>query len=131
VGRGAAWGDVDNDGRLDVIVTENNGRARLWRNATQTDHHWLVVKLVGVQSNRNGIGAQIRLTTPDTTQINYVRSGSSYLTSNDLRAHFGLGEATQADVEIRWPSGVIDRLNEVKADQILTVKEGSGNGKDR
>ncbi len=124
VGRGAAWGDYDNDGLLDVIVTVNNGMPMLWHNESRVKNHWLGIKLVGRKSNRNGIGAEIRVSTGSFTQRDYIRSGSSYLCASDLRAHFGLGSSIKADVEIRWPSGVVDTIPNTTADQIITAREG-------
>ena len=89
--------------------------------------HWLVVSLVGRESNRDGIGARIRLIAGSLEQVNEVRSGSSYLSQNDIRAHFGLGPATRADLlEIRWPSGRVERLRDVPADRLVILVEGEG-----
>jgi enediyne biosynthesis protein E4 len=126
VGRGAAWADIDNDGRLDVLITTNNGPALLWRNETPAPNHWLTLKLIGGRSNRDGTGAMVRVTAGGITQRQMVRSGSSYLSQSDLRPHFGLGEQRTADVEIRWPSGTVDRVAGVPADGIRMVREGSG-----
>jgi hypothetical protein len=126
LGRAAARGDIDNDGREDVLVTTNGGPAHLWRNVTGSRNHWLTFKLIGTKSNRDGIGALIRVTAGGQTQRDACRSGSSYLSASDLRVHFGLGAATQADVEIVWPSGTTDRLTGLAADRIWTVREGSG-----
>ena len=126
VGRGCAWGDYDNDGRLDLLITANNGRAMLWHNETQTANHWLKLKLTGTKSNRDGIGALVRVSSGGLTQRQMVRSGSSYLSQSDLRPNFGLGAGTRADVEIRWPSGTVDCLKDVPADHIWTVQEGRG-----
>jgi hypothetical protein len=125
VARGAAWGDFDDDGRLDVLILENNGPARLWRNETETKNHYLKIKLVGVKSNRNGLGAKVKVTTGSVTQTDTARSGSSYCSASDLRLHFGLGTAAQADkIEITWPSGTADTLTNVQGDRMITVKEG-------
>jgi hypothetical protein len=126
VGRGCAWGDFDNDGRPDVLITSNNGPALLWHNETLAGNHWLTLRLVGERSNRDGIGAVVQVTAGGRTQRTAVRSGSSYLSQSDLRAHFGLGEARTADVEIRWPSGTVDRIAAVPADQIYVAREGMG-----
>lgn len=125
VGRGVACGDIDNDGQLDVLLTQNNGPALLWHNETVTHNHWLTLKLIGTKSNRNGIGAMVRVTSGGTTQRVLVHTGSSYLSQSDLRPHFGLGAQTTADVEIRWPSGVVDSINRVACDHIGTVREGT------
>jgi hypothetical protein len=126
VARGAAYGDIDNDGALDILVGTNNGPAVLFRNTGATNHS-LRVKLVGTKSNRDGIGAVARLSAGQDTQSLMLRSGSSYLSSSELVLTFGLGQHARADaLEIRWPSGQIDRLSNSPADQIITVKEGQG-----
>jgi hypothetical protein len=126
VGRGLAWGDIDNDGRVDALITANNGPAMLWKNETPTNHHWLALRLIGTKSNRDGIGALARVTAGGQTQRALVRTGSSYLSQSDLRLHFGLGAAASADVEIRWPSGIVERFSGVSADRIWTAREGAG-----
>ena len=124
VGRGLAVGDIDNDGRLDVIISENGGPAHILMNRTQTDHHWLGFKLVGRKSNRDGIGAVIRVETSAGSQWCTVSTTSSYLSASDVRAHFGLGSDTHAKtVEIRWPSGIIQKLGDVPSDRYVTVEE--------
>jgi enediyne biosynthesis protein E4 len=125
-GRGCAWGDINNDGRADLLITSNNGPAFLWRNETPTKAHWLTLKLQGTRSNRSGIGALIRVTAGGITRRTMLRSGSSYLSQSDLRPHFGLGPHPVADVEITWSSGTVDRIARVPADGIRTVREGSG-----
>jgi enediyne biosynthesis protein E4 len=125
VGRGVAVGDIDNDGRLDALITANNGKAMLWHNQTRTPDHWLTLKLQGTRSNRDGIGAMISVTAGGVTQRAMVRSGSSYLSQSDLRAHFGLGAQTTANVEIRWPSGIVDKIAGVACDRIGTAHEGA------
>jgi hypothetical protein len=108
VGRGMAVSDPDNDGRLDAVVTVNGGVPHVLRNMTTTQNHWLIFSLVGHKSNRDGIGAEIRVTTSNGTQWLTVSTSGSYLSSNDKRAHFELGSDTAAKtVEIRWPSGII------------------------
>ena len=124
VGRGLAVGDLFNDGNLDAVVTTNGGPAYVLRNQTKTANHWLTLNLVGHKSNRDGIGAEIKLTTSAGPQYEIVTTGGSYLSSSDKRAHFGLGSATAADtIEIRWPSGIVQTLTHVAADQILKVDE--------
>ncbi len=126
VGRGSAWGDIDNDGRPDVLILQNDGAALLWHNETPTKNHWVMFKLIGVKSNRDGIGAMVTVTTPGMTQRTMVRGGSSYCSQSDMRAHFGLADRTTAEVSIRWPSGIVDRIPRVSADRIWTVREGAG-----
>jgi hypothetical protein len=122
--RGLATGDIDNDGRVDVVVTSNNGPAWVLRNETPSRNHWITLKLAGVKSNRDGIGAQIELVTDAGKQYATVTTAGSYQSSSDRRAHFGLGNAAAATlIRIRWPSGIIQTLNDTKADQILTVTE--------
>ncbi len=107
VGRGLAIGDIDNDGRIDAVFTTNGGPAYVLRNETKTDNHWLTLLLVGHKSNRDGIGAVIKLTTPAGSQWVTVTTGGSYLSASDKRAHFGLGTASVAQsIQIRWPSGI-------------------------
>jgi hypothetical protein len=126
VARGAAYGDINNDGALDLLVATNGGPAVLFRN-TGTRNHSLRIKLVGTKSNRDGIGAVARVTAGNDTQSQMLRSGSSYLSSSELIFTFGLGSHAQAEaIEIRWPSGQSDHVKNVAADQIVTVKENQG-----
>ena len=132
VGRSAAYADVFNDGRLDVLLSTNGGAAHLFRNvaagaAKDKPNHSVRFKLIGTKSNRDGIGAVVRVTSSDGTQTQMLKSGSSYLAANELVLTFGLGQLTKADaVEIRWPSGQVDRLSNVNAGQTLSVTEGKG-----
>ncbi|MEQ1472269.1 MAG: CRTAC1 family protein [Candidatus Acidiferrum sp.] len=124
VARGMAVGDLDNDGRLDAVVTTNEGPAYVLHNETETHHHWILLKLVGHKSNRDGIGAEVRLTTAAGTQFATVTTASSYLSSSDRRVHFGLGNSEKiAEIQIRWPSGIVQTLKDVRADQILQIDE--------
>ncbi|HTV15358.1 MAG TPA: CRTAC1 family protein [Acidobacteriaceae bacterium] len=124
VGRGLAIGDIDNDGRVDAVITENGGPAHILMNRTPTANHWLGFKLVGHKSNRDGIGAVIRVETSKGSQWVTVTTSSSYLSSSDVRAHFGLGADTHAKtVEIRWPSGIVQTLANVTGDRYLRVEE--------
>jgi enediyne biosynthesis protein E4 len=124
VARGAAYGDFDRDGDLDVLVSTNNGPAILYRNDGGNRNHWLQVRLEGTRSNRDGIGAVVRLTSAGGTQMQTVHSGSSYCSASDLALTFGLGRDTQAGtIEIQWPTGKRQQLANVKADQRLTVRE--------
>jgi hypothetical protein len=127
VGRALVKGDIDNDGDLDVLVTNNGGAVQLLRNDGGSRNNALLVKTIGVKSNRDGIGARLRLTVGARTFVDQVASGSSYLGQHDPRVHFGLGLATRADrLEIAWPSGRVDVLENVPANLILTVREGEG-----
>ena len=134
VGRSAAYADVFNDGRLDVLLSTNGGAVHLFRNVARNAaakgapaNKSLRVKLVGTKSNRDGIGSVVRVTSPDGTQTQMLKSGSSYLAANELVLTFGLGQLSKADaVEIRWPSGQVDRLSNVNAGQTVVVTEGKG-----
>jgi enediyne biosynthesis protein E4 len=130
VARGLAIGDIDNDGRLDAVVTTNEGPAYVLHNETATENHWLTLKLVGHKSNRDAIGAEIKLVGATGPQFATVSTAGSYLSSKDKRAHFGLGaERTAQSVEIRWPSGIIQTLRNVPADQILQIEEPATDSK--
>jgi enediyne biosynthesis protein E4 len=125
--RGCAFGDFDNDGDVDVVINPVNDFPVLLRTDSATNNNWISIKLIGVKSNRDGVGARIRVVTEGKTQIDEVRSGGSYYSQNDLRVHFGLGKATKAQtIEARWPSGVVDTLNDVAAGQVVVIKEGAG-----
>ncbi len=124
IGRGAAFGDYDNDGDLDIFVTNINGPAILLRNEGGNHHHYLSVRTIGTRSNRDGIGARIKVVAGNLKQISEVQTATSYLSCSDLRVHFGLGEHTHVDLlEVRWPSGIVQTLKGVKVDQFLTVTE--------
>ena len=124
VSRGLAIGDLDNDGRLDAVVTTNDGPAHILHNETQSENHWLLLNLVGHKSNRDAIGAEIRISTAEGLQAATVSTASSYLSSSDKRVHFGLGrEKVVGRIDILWPSGIRQTLNDVAADQILRVDE--------
>ncbi|MDE3186839.1 MAG: CRTAC1 family protein [Acidobacteriota bacterium] len=124
VGRGMAIGDIDNDGRIDAVVSTNGGPAHVLRNETESSNYWLTLKLVGHMSNRDGIGAVIKVTTSKGSQWVTVTTASGYLSSSDPRAHFGLGaDASAESVEIRWPSGIVQELKNVAGDRMVTVEE--------
>ncbi|MGA9043000.1 MAG: CRTAC1 family protein [Terriglobales bacterium] len=127
VARGAAYADIDNDGALDLLVTTNGGRAYLFHNEGTTGHS-LRIKLQGTQSNRDGIGAVVRLTSGNSDkQSKMLRSGSSYLSQSELVLTFGLGESTKADaLEVQWPSGHVDKLSNINAGQTVSIQEGKG-----
>ena len=125
--RGLAVGDLWNDGRLSVVITNMNAKLSLLVNSVRSPNHWVAFKLIGNRSNRDGIGARIRLKAGKHTWVNEARSGSSYDSSSDVRVHFGLGTLTKIDsVEIRWPSGLVEQFDSLQPDSIHTLKEGSG-----
>jgi hypothetical protein len=127
VSRGAARGDFDNDGDLDVLVSNNNDAPELLRNDGGNRRHWLQLRLAGRESNRSAIGAEVRLTAGDRTFYDAVRSGGSYCSASMLRLHFGLGDRGQFDaIEVTWPSGRSERWPGGAADRMLTLTEGTG-----
>ena len=125
--RGAAFGDLDNDGRIDVVVENIDGAPLVLHNDSTGTNHWITLQLIGTRSNRLAIGAKVRVVSGELSQIEEVRSGGSYLSQNDLRVHFGLSTGAKVDrVEIRWPSGTSETLQNLAPDRIYAVKEGSG-----
>jgi hypothetical protein len=127
VARGAAYGDYDRDGDLDVALSTNHGPGYLYRNDGGNRNHWIAVRTRGVKSNRDGIGAIVRVESAGGRQWQMVRSGSSYASQSDLTLTFGLGaDATAAAIEVEWPSGARDRINNVRARQHVTIEEGQG-----
>jgi hypothetical protein len=131
--RGCAFGDFDNDGNVDVVVNTVNDYPQLLRCTSTLGNNWIKIRTIGTKSNRSGIGARLTCIThpPGESkphqQIDEVRSGGSYISQNDLRIHFGIGRAEKVDVlEIRWPSGYVDTLKDVKANQLIYVKESEG-----
>ena len=125
--RGAAFGDLDNDGRVDVAINCNDGPAIILHNRVGNGNHWLILNLTGTSSNRDAIGSKIRLVTESgQQQTRFLSTAGSYLAASDKRAHFGLGSSKKIRlIEITWPSGIVQRLESVSADQILQVKEPS------
>ena len=127
VHRGSATGDLDNDGRMDVVVAVANGQAKIFHNVTQTTNHWILLQLRGTKSNRMGIGAQIQLTAEDgVKQYSEVSTSVGYASSSDCRVHFGLGASKMVkEIEIRWPSGTRQTLKNVQGDKIVSIDEPS------
>jgi hypothetical protein len=126
-GRGAACGDIDNDGDPDVIISNLDGPPQLLRNDGSNANNSILIKTVGVKTNRDGIGARIKIVSGELTQIGEVYSGGSYLSQSDLRLAFGLGKRSKIDlIEIHWPSGSVDKIVDAGVNKILTIKEGQG-----
>ena len=122
--RGAAFGDIDNDGSIEIVVNNQNERPALLKQSAAGLNHWIALKLTGSKSNRGAIGARVRLTVSGHSEIDEVRSGGSYLSQNDLRLHFGLGPSKEAErIEIAWPSGARQSLEHVKADRVWAIRE--------
>jgi hypothetical protein len=127
VGRGAAFGDLDNDGDVDIVLNNLDGPAQVLRNDGGSANNSVLVKLVGVKSNRGAVGARVKVVAGDLVQVAEVRSGDSYLSQSDTRLHFGLEKRTKIDlIEVRWPGGAVERVTGVAANKILTIKEGRG-----
>ena len=126
--RGAAFGDYDNDGDTDALILNMNDLPSLLRNDGGNEQNWIKIKLIGTKCNRTAIGARVRVVTGAHTQIDEVHSGGSVMSQSDLRLHFGLGRTLKADViEVKWPTTQkVERFTEVKANQILTIREGAG-----
>jgi hypothetical protein len=128
VSRAAVFGDVDNDGGIDILVTNNNGPARLLRNAAPDRGHWISLALQGTRSNRSGYGSVVELIRKNGSSVTqWVRGDGSYLAASDARVHFGLGKSADIDrVQIRWPAGRCESWIGVPLDKITTLREGSG-----
>jgi hypothetical protein len=124
--RGAAFGDLNNDGKIDIVVTALNGSPEILMNRTATPNHWILLNLVGVADNRDGLGTRIKIVTAHGTQYNTASTAVGYNSASDKRVHFGLGTDTVIDrLELSWPTGIHQVLTNVKADQILTIRESS------
>lgn len=122
--RGAAFADFNNDGKVDVVTTALNEPVELWQNESANDHHWLTIQLAGKKSNRDGIGAKIKLTTATGTQFNHATTSVGYASSSSQLVHFGLGEERVVkQIEVHWPSGLKQTLTDIKADRLLTCSE--------
>ncbi len=125
--RGAAFGDLDNDGRIDVVVENIDGAPMILHNEGTHTNHWITLQLVGTRSNRLAVGTKVKALAGSLVQIDEVRSGGSYLSQNDMRIHFGLGNQEKVErIEIRWPSGRTEALQDLSADRFYVIKEGEG-----
>jgi enediyne biosynthesis protein E4 len=125
--RGTAFGDIDNDGDVDIVVNDLDSAPQLLRNDGGNKNNWILVKTIGAKSNRNGIGAKVKVVSGDLIQVDEVRSGGSYISQNDFRLHFGLEKRTKVDlIQVRWPSGAVDTLTNLPVNKVVTVKEGKG-----
>jgi hypothetical protein len=126
-GRGAAFGDLDNDGDVDVVINNLDGAAQVLLNAGGNSNNSVLIKTIGVKGNRDGIGARVSVTSGDLKQVEEVYSGATYISQNDLRLHFGLEKRTKVDlIEVRWPNGAIEKITGAGVNKILTIKEGQG-----
>jgi hypothetical protein len=127
VGRGIATADYDNDGDIDIVTNNRGDHPSLLRNDGGNANHWLTVQLIGTKSNRDGIGASLKLNSEGFVEVEQAKGGMSYMSASDPRIHFGLGKRTKIEsLEITWPSGQVDRLTNLSIDQIIAVKEGAG-----
>ena len=124
--RGCAFGDFDNDGDLDILIVNLNEPPSLLRNDLKEKQNWIKIKLEGVKSNRSAIGARILVRYGDKVQAQAVLSQTSFYSCNDPRLHFGLGTASSVDIEIFWPSGLHEKFKAVRANELVTLREGVG-----
>jgi hypothetical protein len=131
MGRGAAFGDFDNDGDMDVLIMNVNEPPSLLRNDAPPGNHWIKIRLEGTKSNRSAIGSRVLARYSGKVQAQEVMSGTSFICSNDPRLHFGLGSATTADIEIHWPLGLVEKYPGLAAGQLVTIREGQGIVKSR
>jgi hypothetical protein len=127
VGRTLIGGDIDNDGDVDLVVTNNGAAPEVLRNTGGNTRNSILIRVVGGPSNRDGLGARLTVTAGGGTQVREVKSGSSYLGQNDLRVHVGLGESARIDrIDVRWPAGRTETIRDVAVNQIVTITEGQG-----
>ena len=126
-GRGLATADYDNDGDIDIVTNNRGDYPSLLRNDGGNTNHWLTVLLIGTKSNRDGIGASLKLSSEGVAHVEQAKGGMGYMSASDPRIHFGLGKRTKIEsLEVTWPSGQVDRLSNVPIDQIIAVQEGRG-----
>jgi hypothetical protein len=125
--RGLAVGDLWNDGRISAVISNMNAPPSLLVNQARTANHWVAFRTTGTKSNRDGIGARLRVKAGGRTLVDEVRSGSSFDSNNDMRVHFGLGTAAKIDwVEVRWPGGLLEKFESLGVDAVHAIKEGTG-----